>query len=216
MSNNCTIREAIDKNQSKTCSVDGCGNPRYRLYSTCVHHFFKRKLYGSAKSKAIKKSELQRDIDAVTAIIVRNEEHKGIKKAESWFDNWLIEAGREAPVPGGQHIRRLLRAGITGKDMMIISAALWAYSYREPRFFPDKRSLIYGLAHQVTTLAPLEYVTTRSGKRRPIVMNSNERQAIGEYIVNNLGMLFVSICNYIEKQEREEYEARQVYGEPLL
>lgn len=213
---NIALREAIDKNQSKLCSVDGCCHHRYRLYSTCVHHFFHRRLYGNAKSKAIKKSELQRDRDTVTKIVKNNESHRGIQKAIGWFDQWLRDAAEGKGVPCGRHIRRLALAGITGKELLITCGSLWAYSYRNPKYFPDNLSLKYGLSHQVMTLVPLEYVTTRTGKSRAVMMNATERRAIGEHIVNYLGLLFVNICHEIERQDREEYDSRQAFGESFV
>ena len=161
---NHALKDALESNQSKPCSVEGCSYLRYRLYSTCVHHFFRRKLYGNAKSKAIKKSELQRDRDVVTRLVERNESHQGIQKAITWLDQWLKEATESKPVPGARHLQRLAYNGINGRDLLITCGALWAYSYRKPQFFPDKLSLVYGLAHQVMTLAPLEYATTEQGR----------------------------------------------------
>ena len=44
-------------------------------------------------------------------------------------------------------------------------------------------------------------------------MNSTDRRAIGEHIVNNIGILFVSICREIERQDQEEYNTRQAFCE---
>lgn len=208
---NYELKEALEKNQSKQCSVDGCCYPRYRLYSTCVHHFFRRRLYGSPKSKAIRKRDLQRDRDIVKRIVDTNESHRGIQKAIHWFDDWLHDAAAGRPVVAKRHIQRLTLAGITGKELVITCGALWAFSYRNPKFFPDKLSLAYGLSHQVMTLVPLEYTTTRNGKSRAMVMNGTDRRAIGEHIVNHIGMLFISICHHIERQEQEEFDARQAF-----
>jgi len=208
------LKEALDKNQSKPCSVEGCCYPRYRLYSTCIHHFFRRKLYGNPKSKAIRKRELLRDKALVTRLVENNDTHRGIQKAITWFDQWLTDASAGKPgVPGGRHIRRLAQAGITGKDLVITCGTLWAYSYRDPKYFPDNLSLIYGLSHQVMSLVPLEYTLTKTGKSRAVVMNSTDRKAIGTHIVDHLGLLFVSMCHHIEKKEQEEYDTKQVFCE---
>ena len=208
------LREAIEKNQSKPCTVEGCCNSRYRLYSTCVHHFFKRKLYGNPKSKAIRKRELQQDKDIVAKLVENNKQHRGIQKAITFFNNWLLDAAEGKPgTPGLRHIRRLALAEVTGKDILVISGALWNYSYRQPKYFPDNLSLMYGLSHQLSTLVPLEYATTRTGKTRSVAMNSTDRKAIGQHIVNHLGLLFVNLCHHIEQLEQEEWDDKQSFCE---
>lgn len=212
-----SLKEALENNQSKPCSVEGCSYLRYRLYSTCVHHFFKRKLYGSAKSKAIRKRELQRDRESVIKLIEKNGEHKGIWRATIWLDTLMKAASEECTgIPGVRYFSRLHQAGVTGRELLITCASLYAYSYRNPKYFPNNLSVFYGLSHQIMTLVPLEYATTRSGKKRAIIMNSTDRRNIGEYLVKNLGTLFVSICQYIEKQEQEEHDNRKAFCEPFV
>lgn len=205
-----SMNESIKRNEEKHCSVEGCCHLRHKLYNTCVHHFSARKLHGHYKARAIRKREMLRERDQVTDLIMRNIGHEGIKKAIDWFEQWMRDAASGKPkVVGVYHLRRLHEHGINGLQILIACAAIFLYSYRHPKLFPDNRSLNYALTHQAMSLIPLEYIQTHNGKRRAVQMNGTDRQAIGEHIKNSIGCLFVNMERYISKQEEQEHNMRQ-------
>jgi hypothetical protein len=210
-----SIKEAISKNQQLRCSVKNCPYPRYKLNATCVHHFFKKRLYGSPVSRAIKKKELLYEKAQIVELIERHKGHKGIQKAISWLDKWLQTAGDQLGVPGSYLLKRLHDSGVTGRDLLITCATLWLYSYNNPHLFPDNLSLDYGVAHQLAKMIPMEYRMSRNGKKRAVILKGNEKKAIGQYIRNHIGILFVNICEYLRKIEEKKQQMGVAMARPF-
>lgn len=210
-----TLREAIQRNEMQPCSVPECGYRRYKLNNTCIHHFFRKKLHGHPKARAIRKKELKHELAQVTELIERNRDHEGVKGAIEWLDRWLQAAAEGKRVPGAYHLRRLHGCGKTGLDLLKTCAATWLYSYRYPRILPDDISLVYQLTHQIMKLIPLEYIRSRTGKRRAVVMKSRDKEAIGQHIRGNLGVLFVNMVRSILGKEESAMELRNQMAKPL-
>ena len=64
-------------------------------------------------------------------------------------------------------------------------------------------------------LMPLEYTITRNGKKRAKLMSRRERQEIGEYIRQSLGLLFVNIVKSLDEREERERNFKNQMAKPL-
>lgn len=212
-----TLKEAISRNESLPCSVRGCHHFRYKLYASCSHHFFQRRNYGHPESRAISKKELKYERMQIEELIEKNKDHEGIKNAIAWFDKWLVNAAEGRPgTPGLQQLCNLYYAGKTGRDLLVTCATLWLFSYRNQRYFPDNLSLEYGLAHQLTRMIKLEQRYSRSGKKKAVAVKGKTKKEIGEYIRQNLGVLFVNICHHLQNIEEEKHLLNQTMARPLV
>ncbi|HRY74129.1 MAG TPA: hypothetical protein P5098_00355 [Candidatus Dojkabacteria bacterium] len=213
-----SIRLAFRKNEQKPCSVQGCHNNRYQINSTCKHHYFMAHAYGHPLSKAIQPKEMGYELAQVNALIDRNiETHIGLQKAAAFIDTWISNAveDKQGTVQARQ-IRRLGYNNIRGLEVIKVCAAVWLYSERNPKYFMANKSLSYALAHQTMRLVPLERIITSGGKRRPLRMNATSRKEIGGYLRDNLGLLFVNICDSIQKLEQVNHEMKQAMGAAFI
>ena len=211
------LKFTINKNQLLRCSVPGCPYLRHRLYNVCLKHQAQKVHFGDPRSRAIQKRELKGVRDEVISLVERNETtHAGLQNAISWFERWMKDASENKHgVPGCKHIRRLYEHGVSSRELLITCGAVWLFSYRFPHRLPTEKALTFALAHQIMKLMPLEYTITRNGKKRAKLMSRRERQEIGEYIRQSLGLLFVNIVKSLDEREERERNFKNQMAKPL-
>jgi hypothetical protein len=211
------LKFTIQQNQSKPCSVSGCSSRRHRLYNVCLKHHAHKANFGHPKASAIQKKELRGVRAEVSSLVERNEStHVGMKNAISWFERWLTDAtdGKQG-VPGRKHIQRLATYCVSARELLTTCGAVWLFSYRNAHRLPTEKALAFALAHQIMKLIPLEYSTTSSGKRRAKLLSKREREDIGEYIRQSLGVLFVNMVKTINGKEEREMDFKNQMAKPL-
>lgn len=213
MPNSKSLKEMCLQNELLPCSVPGCPNSRYRLYSTCLKHRQRQRKYGHPRALSVPRKVLTRELKEVREIVLKNVgTHAGLSKAIEWFDKWMKDAAEGASgVPGQYHFKRLHDSGVGGAQLLIATAAVFIYAYRNPQAVPSDSkfkdaAIDYAMAHQTTKLIPLEYLTTASGKKRARFMSSKDRAEIGQTIRSVLGPLYLNILRTLNAKEEKAKE----------
>ncbi len=211
MPNTKPLHEMFELNEELPCSVEGCKNKRYKLYSTCLKHRQRVYKYGHPKALSISRKAMKAELKQVRNIVLKNRDtHPGLNKAIKWFDKWLLDASLEmSGVPGQYHFKRLYDHGISGEELLVVTAAVFIYSYRNPSKLPSdskykEAAVEFAMAHQTTKLIPLEYMTTASGKKRAKFLSKKDRSEIGKYIYDTVGLLYLKMVRSLDRKNDEQ------------
>jgi hypothetical protein len=193
-----SFSSSLKRNSGKLCKADGCCLPRSRVGTFCRHHEYYNSFFGHphghdipARAVAVEREQVSRFVDAQI-------NHPGIIQVVSWFSEWLEAAGRgDDSVPGHREMVRLYRAGVKPLDCLKAVAVIWLYSARYPASLPSDNRLTVALSRAITKLAPMEYRTTRTGKRQIVNYSAEARRNVGRRVRDTIGILLTNMADAI-------------------
>jgi len=200
-----SINHAIDHNTQRQCKAKGCLNPRFRISGYCSAHSEKNHKFGSPYHYRLSRKDYAKEYDDCMSIIGLNQEHEGIQYAIKFIESWLQDAWDGKPgIVLPNHARRLFDAGITGKQILVECCALYLLRIRQPQRLHDGKHLLYVMGSRILRISP--YWNRTLG---------TEHRACGEFLMNNLGPLFVSVVSAVKRREAQEDHNQEVMHEPL-
>ncbi len=198
------INEAISDNSSRQCKVRNCYNPRSRISGYCKQHTTTNQNFGHPEHRKIIPKHYKYEREECRKVIEGNIGHDGIKRAIAFLDGWLDRAGSGKPTVLGTHFSRLKRNGVTGKDILIECCAIWLFADWNPNRIFDHKHLTYAIGNRVLRVSPYSYKTT-----------GPEHRTVGKYILENVGVLMVSVTRKINKLLEEGRLTAEAMAEPL-
>ena len=211
-----SITEKRYSNSGRRCEV--CPRRRRGVSVFCAAHERKRNLYGSPHGRHLRPKEFADEKALVVAFVKKHREHVAIKAAVSWLDELLNNAAAGQPGIAASHFSRIHQHGVSAVDVLVASATLWLYSHRNPTALVDDERLDYAIGRAVLHLAPREsHVarTPRGRERRYKRIAGTTRGAVGRFLRENLGVMWIRMCDSLDAAESRREEARQTLGTPF-
>lgn len=199
------INEAISENQTKKCSVKGCQKQRHRISAYCMNCAWRRWYWGNAEAQPILFNDYYYEKDLVTDVLKMNPDHKGVKYGIDFINDWLKKAGDgRAIVPFANHAARLHNLGAKGFNLLVELSAIYLLSCRFHTKIRDDRHLIYVLGSKCIRFKPCKNRT-----------KGPEHQQVGQYLLDKLGVLFVTIARGAEELEQIRNQGLGAMHQPL-
>jgi hypothetical protein len=154
----------------------------------------------------------------VEAFIDKYLHHPGILLALQWLQGCLDDAANGVALPHGLQWARLQKGGVTARGILVEAAALWLYSNRRDSRLRDDERLTYAIGTAVLHLAPrtshTSWVNGRPAKRYQR-HSGRARGAFGQWLRDELGILFLRISQEIEMREHQARDRRRTLGAPF-
>jgi hypothetical protein len=154
----------------------------------------------------------------VEAFIDKYLHHPGILLALEWLQGCLDDAANGVALPHGLQWARLHRGAVTARSILVEAAALWLYSNRRDSRLADDERLTYAIGTAVLHLAPRTSRTAWvNGKpaRRYQRHSGRARGAFGQWLRDELAILFLRMVDAIQMREQQHHDRRRTLGAPF-
>lgn len=149
------LGHAKARNQSKECSARGCDERRHGLNAYCAQHNIAYRRYGHSAAHPIKAPNYTPYRKGVLSVFGANESHPGFVASLDYVRRWLQGAAAdETSSKAAPELARLVREGVSPRDVLVEACAFWCYVKDNPRALPDTRSEDFALSRAVMALAP--------------------------------------------------------------
>jgi|GEM_PF-1602164 len=194
------VSPTIRANEARLCSVEGCTNHRFKLSPFCEKHYATVKRTGHPQGVTPDPHQLKWERSAVAELFSTNPHHPGLTRALSHLKDWTHKASSEAH--HGNHwqleVDRVVRHGVSHKDILIEVCAAWSWLQRFPHKAPSDKALWFVLGHAVLKLAPRGRILTERNKAtgtRGYIKKAHWRSLndVGQYLQAVLAPLMVNV-----------------------
>lgn len=214
--------QSAANNEVKECVVPGCGRRRTEFHPYCTRHRAKARLFGHPDAKRINiKREAKLEHREVLRLLDLYPKHEGVALALRILGEWMqASADGDKKQPGYVDAARLFRHGVSPKEVLAGTAAVWLHCQR--RGLPDDERLTCRLATAAIHLAPFERLrvhyapitrTPSYSYKKPSRMTIVET---GEFLRQTLHAIYLQIekaCDGLEKYQQDE---RKKLSAPFL
>src|SRR5690242_15188697 len=216
-----TIRALVARRRQRPCKVANCTRPRdpTRYGGLCQPHYLRQARYGHHEGRRIARPEYVKERQAVARLFAMYPHHEGVRGASAWAQAWLdASASGDKQQPGYLEAARLHRYGVTGRDIVADTCAMFAHFRR--RALPDDERLTWALAYSAMYLAPREvrraYRDSKGRQQQRFVrISTHDRRDIGTHLRLNLARLYVNVHLAIDEHERRARDAKASFGAPF-
>lgn len=218
-----TTRSRLADTVARPCLVPGCPKPRARAFDGYCHaHRRAVRIYGHYDAKRVNlKREAKLEHREVLKLLHRFPGHEGVTLALRILGEWLeASANGDKRQPGYIEAARLFRYGVSAKEVLAGTAAVWLYCQR--RRMPDDERLTFRLATAAMHLAPYERLRERitAVTRISTVVYRKPPRAtivdIGEFLRGTLHAIYLQIekaCDGLDAHDKAE---RKKLSAPFL
>ena len=149
----CTVAKA--RNSAKICCARGCTATRHGLNLFCKPHDVAYRRYGHPTAKPINPANYTPYRALILPVFAANESHPGLVAALDYIAQWLSRAtANEKSCKASPEMARLVRAGVSARDVLVEACALWCYTADNPRAVPDIKAENVAISRAVFALAP--------------------------------------------------------------
>ncbi len=213
-----SIHRAMDDNSLRKCKLSSCQERRWRISGYCQKHSRGIQKWGHPCGHNINDRELTNAFDQVSAVIDKNQSHKGIQEAVRFFHVWMasanLQASMERPqIPTARHMARLYDAHVNPLDLLKVCASVWLFHSQNMRsgdgIYSDEHCRAV-MGHKVLKFVPI------SAKSYVVdYPRGKHRKAAGRYIQKHIGTLLVNITETIMQQEEQRQSRLRAMGSLL-
>ena len=121
---------------------------------------------------------------------------------------------------GAPEVSRLVRHGVTPRDLLVELCSFWCYLQANPRALPDTRSEDFGLSRAVMHLAPRPRRVTREAEAKgnygySMRAKFSALDAIGSHLRSVLAFFLVNIAEAVSTRDVRKLATLQQLREPL-
>jgi hypothetical protein len=183
------------------CAHVGCANHVRGFTTLCVLHDHRNKRTGSPSGRILRKRDLQPFADIVSTALAQYADNRAVVAAFQMAER-VLSLNTDDEV--GATMRRLRWAGVSARDLLLCTGAVWAHCYFQHG--DDGRPLTIQLAHQVMHIRPLPSRPPRngSGRRRPIRPGARVLQRLGQLLRARFGGFFSQLLATVERETEDE------------
>lgn len=218
-----TARAAIAANTQLSCSVQTCTNKRTGMSRYCKHHKNRLQKYGNPAGTSLYgnggSTFYRRELEFTHELLLKNASSKPVQAAVKVLRQWIDGAknGWDVPSP------RLIRL-IEGEspELPILVELTAAYIHIRMRTAMSDKETVYALANALYRHVPKQwqYIDSKSnpGKSysKPTVkIGPRDRQAMGQYIMEQLGVFLVNVFEHYKSAKELEASLKHQMAEPL-
>lgn len=216
-----TATEAKARNSLRYCKSQGCTEHRQGLDAYCPAHQSVYRKYGSPHAHPIKAARYARYRKEVAAVFEANRSHPGYVTALDYLTRWMLgAAASEDSFKGASEIARLVRHGVSPRDLLIEVCAFWCFLQDHPRALPDTRSEDFGISRAVMHLAPRPRRLTREAvlkgttgyQLRP---KFSALDSLGAWLRASLAHFLVNVAEAVATKEARAVETLAQLRAPL-
>lgn len=213
--------EAISLNSLKPCKARGCTEHRKGLDAYCPSHQSVYRKYGHPMARPIKPAQYAHYRKEVSAIFEANLSHPGLVSALSLVTGMCLAAAADEDLSkASPEIARLVRHGVTPRDVLVEACSFFCYLHDRPRALPDTRSEDFGISRAVMALAPrprrYTHEATQKGtagyQLRP---KFSALDSIGATLRASLAFFFVNVAEAVSNRDARKLETLQQLRAPL-
>ena len=149
----CNLAKA--RNAAKDCSAHGCTTKRNGLDMFCTPHNGVFRRYGHPTATPIKPANYTPYRALILPVFAANETHPGLIAAQDYVAQWLSKAtANEKSCKAASELARLVRAGVSARDVVVEACAIWCYLADNQRALPDTRAQDFAISRAVFALSP--------------------------------------------------------------
>jgi hypothetical protein len=181
------------ENQQLPCV--NCRTPRHGVSKFCGNCKLKYYTYGSPTVIAIKRDEYKEEKRIVEELVGINEDKESIRVALIFFQNLLDHSEEKKFYLKGQDLLEIYnKLGVTPKQLLIESLAIFAYCHSSGRF--SWRSITYALGRSIIRIV-------KKFRRRSY---GNDYFGIGNHVLIKLKPLYLTVSRLVIKYKESERE----------
>lgn len=200
------IRQSIQENSMKTCSVPGCLKSRHGLSKYCCSHQHQHANFGHPLASKITFKDFEAEQQQASNVIDLNESHEGIQYGLEFLDKLLLQCAQgTSHFKYADNLATLRDQGVSGREILTTLAALYVLRDGQSRRIKSDRHLTYLLGHFVLKLA----------KQASRVYGS-QRKAIGEFLQEHIAPILLNISKSVQAVALERDKALLDMCKPLV
>jgi hypothetical protein len=162
--------EEVRQNTNKLCNAPSCCRPRAGINIWCKHCLITARLYGHPQATPLRSFQWKVEHREVTSLFASNGNHPGFLQVIKFLEGWMVKAAEsESAYRGAEEIARILRAGITAKDVLVEVVAFWLFTSRPEAkaALPTTKALDVALSRAVFALSPRPRRVTSGNSKKP-------------------------------------------------
>lgn len=166
--------------------------------------------YGHPEGRSIRFVEYEREFEEVSLLFRRNKDHKALKAACDWIEEFVLDAEKGVHPFGNSDISRVREKGSDFIGILTELAALWVFSQRYPKALEDDIRLTVALGIVFFKYSKREYWAVKKANRKPQVRHSSvskyAKTYVGKRIRQDLAGFLFNIYSALErvKELREQ------------
>jgi len=160
--------------------------------------------WGNQRATLVKPKEYQKEKLEVARIVYPNLNHSGIARRTEYIDRWLQKARDRQPCRGGRHLENHWDSGIRGRDVLVLSAALYRFWIKRPDRVVHVNHLIKLTGNRVIRMIPY------SG-----FLGGSDFHSVGIHLYIEFRSLFLKIHEGIEAGLRKRKDRKRRMHAPL-
>jgi hypothetical protein len=149
------IGHAKARNESQACAARGCSQRRRGVNLHCAQHHTAYRRYGHSSAHPIKPANYAPYRKEVSSVLGANEAHPGFMASLDAVQQWLqAAAADESSSKVAPELARLVREGVTPRDILVEVCSFWCFLQSSPRALPNTRAEDFAMSRAVMALAP--------------------------------------------------------------
>lgn len=201
-----SIREMIQINEQRPCSIPGCDRMRHSLNKYCGKHYYRHLYFGHHNARKIRDTEMEPERGKAKHVVELNADHSAIQRGIQYFDQWLENAGND--VQGTLYadlFKQMHSESITGKDLFTEAVAITLFNERHPGEIPGENPepfmIALGLCVGCLKKSPLR---DELRHKFHMTITAKNRKALGRIVWGDLGKVLITVANAIVKDAQKK------------
>lgn len=171
----------------------------------CTQHKSALFKYGHPEGRPIRFFEYEREYEEVSLLFRRNKDHKALKAACEWLEEFVTDGEKGVHPFGNSDIARVRDKGSDYIDLLNELAAIWTFSRRCPKALEDDIRLTVALGivffkYSKREYKPVKKVNSRSKvSHKPV--SKYARIYVGKRIRQDLAGFLFNVHSAVERME---------------
>lgn len=198
---------------SKTNTKSNKGRSVY-----CQKHKSALSKYGHPEARPIRFLEYEREYEEVSLLFRRNKDHKALKAACEWLEEFVTDAEKNVHPHGNSDISRIREKGSNYLDILTELSAIWVFSQRYPKALEDDIRLTVALGIVFFKYAKREYKPVKKVNSKTKVRHNYVAKAakiyVGKRVRQDLGAFLFNVHSAVERvKELREKRRLEMYSD---
>lgn len=183
---------------SKTNTKSNKGRSVY-----CSKHKSALNRFGHPEGRPIRFVEYEREFEEVSLLFRRNKDHKALKAACEWLEEFVTDAEKGVHPFGNGDIARVREKGSAYIDILTELSAIWVFAQRYPKALEDDIRLTVALGIVFFKYSKREYLPVKRANSKTKVRHNpvpkSVRIYVGKKIRQDLGGFLFNVYSAVER-----------------
>lgn len=185
----------------------------------CPKHKLALAKFGHPEGRSIRFLEYEREFEEVSLLFRRNKDHKALKAACDWLEEFVTDAEKGVHPFGNGDIARVREKGSDFLGILTELAAIWTFSQRYPKALEDDIRLTVALGIVFFKYAKREYKPVKKANSKTRVSHRPAskftRIYVGKRIRQDLAGFLFNIYSAVERVKELREKRRMDMFEDL-